>query len=81
VTIETIFTTGSYRYDFDTQYGTSWFVRLKDDQVSLMNTGVDAEEEVDWVKSLNQSSKVDIAGFNSIAMEHSFSPRWSKEDA
>ena len=44
MTIETVFETEQYRYDYDTLYGTGWFVRKADDHVSLMNTGVEAEE-------------------------------------
>lgn len=76
--ILTIFETAVYRYDYDCQYGTSWYVRLRDDAVSLMNTGIEAEEEKAWAAQLNATDQIDRAVFNSIATEHSFSPRWSE---
>jgi hypothetical protein len=75
--IDTVFKTGTYELVFDTQYGVSWYVRKKDDHVSLMNTGTEAEDEVKWAKGLKQN-KEDKTLFNSIAAEHSFSPRWSE---
>jgi hypothetical protein len=78
MTIETVFETEAYSYDFDTQYGTGWFVRKADDHVSLMDTGVEAEE---WVHSCrtwftDQCSKC-VADFNNEAEQRTYSPRWS----
>jgi hypothetical protein len=76
--INTIFESGIYRLDADTLYGVCWYVRKKDDHVTLLNTGIEAEEEIAWAKELDQNSKHDCSTFNSIAAEHSFSPRWEK---
>jgi hypothetical protein len=78
MTIRTIFESRMYRLDRDIQYGTNWFVRIRDDNVSLLNTGVEAEEEVEWAEALDSNNKQDVTLFNEIAREHSFSPRWSK---
>jgi hypothetical protein len=80
MTIDTIFSSGSYRLDADSQYGTAWYVRLKDDHVSLMNTGMDAVEEIKWAKELVPTDKQHMTLFNELAAEHSFTPRWSKEN-
>lgn len=76
--INTVFETGNFRLDFDSLYGTCWYVRKKDDHVSPLNTGSDAIEEVQWAEELNEKNKQDCTIFNSIAMEHSFEPRWKE---
>lgn len=76
--IETLYESTAYRLDFDTLYGTSWFVRKKDDAVAPMNTGTDAIEEKKWAEELGQENKHHITIFNEIASEHEYSPRWSK---
>jgi hypothetical protein len=80
MTIETIFETPNYRYDYDTQYGVSWFVRLEDDSVTLMNTGTEAFEEMKSFQKLDPSNQRHREVFDSLAMEHSYSSRWSKEE-
>lgn len=76
--IDTIFETGHYRLDFDTRYGTSWFVRKKDDYVSFLNTGTDAIEEKEWAEELDPSVGLHRSCFNSIAEEHTFEPRFER---
>jgi hypothetical protein len=84
--IETVFETFAYRYDYDTQYGTSWYVRKSDDYVTLMNTGTEAEEERDrWAhledtctKTVPEYRQKANQLFDMEAIEHSYSPRWSE---
>ena len=77
MTIETLFETESYRYDYDTQYGTGWFVRKSDDHVTLLNTGVDAEEERQRFKMMPNDAKHE-QDFNELAEAQEYSPRWEK---
>ena len=74
--ITTVFETGLYRLDYDSWYGTCWYVRLKDDYVSLMNSGVEAQEEIDWAEELSKD-KANSSVFNDIASEQEYQPRWT----
>ena len=72
--IETVFETDQYRWDYDTQYGTGWFVRKSDDNVTLMDTGVEAEE----IRLGLSRGSTCPADFDAWASHGDYSPRWSK---
>lgn len=73
MTIQTIFETEQYRWDYDTQYGTGWFVRKADDHVSLIETGI-AAEEIKLGLSRKTTCPLD---FDAWASKAGYSPRWS----
>lgn len=77
MTIETIFETDKYRWDYDSLYGVGWFVRKSDDAVSLMETGSDAEEVKSEFAAIEPAGLFKIAAFNSVASQQSYWPRWS----
>lgn len=72
--IETIYETDNYRWDYDTLYGTGWFVRKKDDHCTLMDTGVEAEE----IRLGLTTKPVSPVDFDAWASHGEYSPRWSK---
>ncbi len=81
MTIETIYETDNYRFDYDARYGTCWYVRKSDDYVTLMDTGTDAELEVTARRQhaeIEPKEKRDYL-FDSYAAEFSYSPRWSED--
>jgi hypothetical protein len=87
MTIQTCFESKKYRYDFDTLYGTGWFVRLSDDHVTLMATGIEAEE--DRKRFLLMDTKKRCVNINPDEVNWEFdneadcittwNPRWGKE--
>lgn len=80
MTIETVYETANYRYDHDTLYGTGWFVRKSDDHVSLMDTGVEAQDRKLEYSNYFTDDPDSIKAFHIGAMSAQYSPRWSRDN-
>lgn len=75
MSIKTVRETNDYSYDIDTLYGTGWFVRKRDDMVSLMDTGM----ERDIMVSRYKSKMLNDAEFNTVAEQQTYTARWEED--
>lgn len=76
MSIKTIRETDNYSYDIDTAYGTGWFVRKRDDMVTLMDTGSDVELAK---LSYQNATLVSDEAFDIVAENQTYVNRWSED--
>lgn len=73
MSVKTIRETENYSYDIDKLYGTGWFVRKRDDMVSLMDTGSDRDAFVERYKVITDDE------FETIAEDQTYTSRWEED--
>ena len=81
MSIETMFETDNYRWDWDRLAGVGWFVRKADDHVSLMETGIEADALSVTYSFYIKDDPKNVASFEKEAEAQEYSPRWGRDGA
>jgi hypothetical protein len=74
MSVKTVRETNNYSYDIDTLYGTGWFVRKRDDMVSLMDTG-----SVVSIRATAFPNLLSDDEFDKKAEEETYTCRWEED--
>lgn len=76
MSIDTIYETPDYRYDWDSLAGVGWFTRKHDDHVSYINTGSDAIMQRESFEKLSNNA-LDTLLFEETALKQTYTKRWA----
>lgn len=68
-----VYQNDNYRFYTDNRYGVCWWERIADGATSMLNTGVDAEQEIKDIKQLAAMTAINRdACFDVIASDLEF---------